>query len=516
MEVTIMKRLMLTFLIACIAISGAATLALGEEMPAEALMAAQRVDEVTPREDALLRSVDSSNLRFTRLENTMLGIVSFFHQRKIGQAIVEKEFVRYQFDTKTGRLIEQTRKWREGLPDRVTPAIPREQAESLVEGVVTSSQLFIISPESEIFHIEPTPKNPCWVVRSMSGERRIITVIDAMTGEKLGYGVPPPYQGLSIHGPDHDDPPAHICDNNNPLWYNHAKNAHDWFEIMGYDTIQIGAATGAQVQEHIQSDTTVMFYELDHGGSTSFKNRCEDDILATEIEAWIAGYASMGFSFIGSCMGMCDTADNTFTFEFRKGSNFDSVVVGYCGMSDDALCGLDCWPNAIAWQTVLFDHMNNGYTVGVGYAQANLKYPECANDGHNCMRIAGDANLVFGGVTYPNPRRSFCGAIYNTPPLYISPLYSMANTAHTRAHHIRCNSYVPSGSYLTIGASAGYPFNEVAFANSSKLTAFGSLYAETGSGNEISFASASDRGKGIKLYSGQFNLYNGGEMKVHE
>ena len=520
-----MRNVIITLLIVSVAIAGLITQAFGEEMAAEDMgvqtaeevMAAQKVDKVTPSEDDLLLSVDKSDRVFTRLENTNLKIVSYFHSRKIGETIVEKDYIRYQFNTETGRLIEQTRKWRKGLPDRVTPAIPREQAESSVEGVVTSSHLFIISPESEIFHIEPTPKNPCWVVRSISGERRIITVIDAMTGEKLGYGVPPPYEALAMHGPDHDDPPDHICDNNNPIWPNHVASAQYWFELMGYDTQAIGSATGAQVQSHIQSDTTVMFYELCHGGSTAFKNRCEDDILATEIETWIAGYASMGFSFIGSCFAMCNTADNTFSYEFRKGSSIDTVTIGYCEMSNDALCGIDCWPHAIAWQSVLFNHMNNGYTVGYGYAQANLAYSGCADGGHNCMRIAGDVNLVFGGSTYPNPHRSFCGAIYNAPPLNFSPFYSMANTTHTRAHHIRCNSYVPSGSYLTVGASASYPFNEVAFANDSKLTAYGSLYAETGSGIEISFASASDRGKGIKLYSsGELNLYSGGEMRVHE
>lgn len=79
-------------------------------------------------------------------------------------------------------LIEEKRQWREGLPDRVTPVTTRDQAESMVEGEVTSSSLYIISPVSEIFRIKLAPKNPCWIVWSIDGDRHILTVIDAVTG----------------------------------------------------------------------------------------------------------------------------------------------------------------------------------------------------------------------------------------------------------------------------------------------------------------------------------------------
>jgi len=511
-----MRYAYIACLIACLTIAGLITPALGEDMAveegmkvqtAEEVMAAQTVDRVVPSEDALLHSVDKSDRVFTRLENTKLEIVSYFHRRKIGEAIVEKDFIRYMFNLDTGNLIEERRQWREGLPDRVTPAISVESAESLVEGVVTSSRLYIISPESEIFRIKPIPKNPCWVVWSIDGDRHIITVIDAVTGNKLGYGLPPPYEGLSIHGPDHDPPLGEGCDNSDPLWDDHAQNAHNWFETMGYDTQKIGSATGAQIQSHIQSDTTVMFYELDHGGSKSFKNRCEDDIKGTEIETWIADYASMGFAFIGSCLGMCDTGEDTFTEEFRKGLDVDTMVVGYCGMSY-VQCKDDCWGDAIAWQTELFTRMNNGHTVGSAYAYANLAFPDCTDQGHICMRIAGDTGLVFGGATYPEVRRSKCGAIYN------AFLPAVASRYYTRAHHIRCDSYVPSGNTLTVGTYTSYPYNEVAFVNNSKLTSHGSLVAN-GEHGEITFVSVKDRRRGM-IFSGELNVMNGGEIKIFE
>jgi len=508
-----MKKRIVIFLSVCLAILGSSFVTAGQEaLSVNAWMSAQQVDKVTPDEDGLLLSVDSSDRRFTRLENTRLNIVSFFHQRKIGDVIVEKEFIRYQFETETGRLIEQTKNWREDLPDSITPTITRKQAESSVKGEVISSHLYILSPESEIFRIEPTPKNPCWVVRSIDGERRILTVIDSYTGEKLGYGIPAPWGGFSLGGPDHGS-----CD---PYYTAYALNAEAWFESMGYDTERVDCPNDAKVQSHVQSDATVMFYELAHGGSTSFRNECHDDgaILSSQVESWISAYASMGFAFIGSCNGLCDITDGTFAYEFRKGSNIDAVAVGYCDMSSVALCADDCWPHAIAWQNVLFTYMLNGYSVGNAYGQANLSYPDCTDDGHSCTRIAGDPNLVFGGETYPKPRRSFCGAIndYDVPPFTVTPIYAVASRTYTRAHHIRCNSYVPAGETLTISASSGYPYNEVAFVNASRLTAYGALYAETGTGSEIAFVSASDRGSGIILNeSGELFLYNQGAMKIH-
>lgn len=514
-----MKNMILTLLIAFLVIAG---LIIPEDMAAEEgmgvqtaqeLMAAQKVNRVAPNEDDMLYSVDKSDRVFTRLENTKVKIVSFFHRRNIGEAIVEKDFIRYQFDTETGDLIEEKRQWRKGLPDRVTPVTTREQAESMVEGEATLSHLYIISPESEIFRIKPTPKNPCWVVWSIDGERQILTVIDAVTGKKLGYGISPPYEGFSLGGPDHGS-----CD---PYYTPYAENAEYWFEKMGYNnTEMVDCPNDAKVQSHIQSDYTAMFYELAHGGSEHFRNECYNDtnILATQVDTWIGSYATMAFAFIGSCGGMCDTGDDTFSYEFRKGSIVDAVTVGYCGM-DSAACKDDCWIDAIAWQTELFTRMNNGNSVGYAFSRANLAFPNCTDQGHNCMRIAGDTGLRFAGTygekNVPELRRSKCGTIYNAPPWYFSPLPSVASRTYTRAHHIRCNSNVPATRWLTIGTSADYPYNEVAFLNDSKLTVYGTSLSADGGSGEISFVSAQDRHKGMK-FSGELKVYTGGEIKIYE
>lgn len=135
------------------------------------------------------------------------------------------------------------------------------------------------------------------------------------------------------------------------------------------------------------------------------------------------------------------------------------------------------------------------------------------------MRIAGDTGLRFAGSydgkSVPEARRSKCGAIYNAPPWYLSPLFSVANRFYTRAHHIRCNSYVPAGYWLTIGTTTSYPYNELAFLNDSKFTVYGAYLSADGSNGEISFVSAQDRNKGMK-FSGQLKVYTGGEIKIYE
>jgi len=440
-------------------------------------------ESVTPSQDEILGRYESGDRVFTRLQ---IGqIVSYFHQRKIDEAIVEKDFIRYQFNLETQKLIEQKTQWREDLPDRAVAVITEEQAETMAEGVAQFSKLYFISPESDVFPIKPTPENPCWVVRSIDDRRMIVTIIDAMTGEKLGYGIPPPFAGFSLTGPDYGE-----CD---PYWPEWAENAEDWFEEMGYVTEMIGCPTDAEVQAHIESDNTAMFYELAHGGYTHFHNKCPDNyILWSEVETWIADYATMPFTFLGSCDGMCDQTDNTLSFEFRKGSNHDAVVVGYCGMSEPE-CDA-CWGFSIAWQDVLFENMAAGLTVQEAFDVACLWYPFCAIS--NCTDLVGDTDLRL----VPCVTRSLCGTVYNG---YRGPL-----NVNSRDYYVRCNIVVPSGETLTI-----LPTVVVAFMDNLKIVANGTLHADGGAGR-IWLVSDQDRSKGMK-FTGQIRFSDGGQIRVY-
>jgi len=118
--------------------------------------------------------------------------IVYFHQRMIDGAIVEKDYIMYQFDKNTKALLSKKIHWRTGLPEHITTAITKEQAESMAKGKAQFIKLYIISPESVVFPVKPTPQNPCWVVRSVEDGHLIVTIIDGVEGKVLGFGVPPP------------------------------------------------------------------------------------------------------------------------------------------------------------------------------------------------------------------------------------------------------------------------------------------------------------------------------------
>jgi len=139
--------------------------------------------------DNLLAQYESSDRQFERYE--IGDKIVYWHQRKIGDAIVELDYINYQFDKYTKQLLKKITHWRTDLPESLPPiAITKEQAISMVN--VESAELIFISPESYVFPIKPTPVNPCWVVRSIDGGNMTIKIIDAVTGKTLGFGVPPP------------------------------------------------------------------------------------------------------------------------------------------------------------------------------------------------------------------------------------------------------------------------------------------------------------------------------------
>jgi len=127
--------------------------------------------------------------------------VVYFKQRKIGEAFVEWDYVLYHFEKQSKKFVDKKVKWRDDLPDKLPKIIAKEQAEVFAEGKVENSMLYFISPESDVFPNIKT-KNPAWVVRSKNEQGRLIlTVVDAVTGEKLGYGISPPSEAFSTAGP---------------------------------------------------------------------------------------------------------------------------------------------------------------------------------------------------------------------------------------------------------------------------------------------------------------------------
>ncbi len=369
----------------------------------------------------------------------------YFHQRMLGDATVQGDFIVYQFDLETGRLIERTEHWRDDLPEELPPlGITMEEAEMMVEGEVLFTRLKIIAPGSPVYPIEPTPMNPCWVVRSQVNGRQKVSVIDAVTGTFLGYGIAPPSDAFSLGGPDHHDELP--CDE---YYYDPwALNAYFWFDSMGYSATAVNNPAEAIIQGQIQNRTTALFYELAHGDSYGFLHTCPDGNIITddEIEAWIADYPRMPFTFLGSCGGMCDTGDEAFSYEFRKGTSTGAVTVGYCGMASTDCA--DCWDNSIGWQDTLFAACLAGETVSDAVIAANLAYPMCAAG--SCTRFAGDETLALVPVLPRDP---------NYPPIAQCRDVTVSADANCEAMaSIDDGSYDTDGDPITLGQSPPGPY----------------------------------------------------------
>ncbi|MBW2172758.1 MAG: hypothetical protein JRF69_12450, partial [Deltaproteobacteria bacterium] len=127
--------------------------------------------EVSASSDNLLSKYEKSDRKFKRSE--IGDKIVYFHQRTINGAMVENDFVIYQFDRNTEELLDERVQWRSDLPEdgdrlwakeEAPPLIAKQNAESVVEGEVQFSQLIIISPESEVFPIGLDSPTPCWVV----------------------------------------------------------------------------------------------------------------------------------------------------------------------------------------------------------------------------------------------------------------------------------------------------------------------------------------------------------------
>jgi hypothetical protein len=133
--------------------------------------------------------------------------IACWYQRAMDGAIVEGDHLYYLFDLETGALLKKQIWWRSDLAeDLPAPLVSQEGAEALAGGDVQSSLLVIIHPDSDTFSelksgpadsdtvviAEPPTGSPCWVVISnleQAGEDggTRLTVIDAVTGELLGY-----------------------------------------------------------------------------------------------------------------------------------------------------------------------------------------------------------------------------------------------------------------------------------------------------------------------------------------
>ena len=156
-------------------------------------------DWVVTNETEFLAKCEHYNITFEKYESG--DYVSYHLYRKIDGAKVELDQIVYIFDKEAGELFDKYVHWRNDLPDKLPPIISEEEAMAIGGG--TRAYLLYIDPESSVSLVEPTPTNPCWevavyeefldpVTNKTVSYNTDIVVVDAVTGEILGHGVPIP------------------------------------------------------------------------------------------------------------------------------------------------------------------------------------------------------------------------------------------------------------------------------------------------------------------------------------
>ena len=317
--------------------------------------------------------------------------IVFYKQRMIDSAVVEKDQSVYVFDKSSKQLKAKKISYRSDLPQHLPGnLITKNQAEALVDGNSEVSTLYYIAPDSDVFNLNFDRSKPVWVVYTIDSDNKITltTVINALDGKKIGNGLIPPGSSFSMTGPVYY---GSSCGTSWDSWYT---NAATWFGKMGYPaTSQVWPVTN-QIMANVQNNDAPLFYEIAHGGSTTFLNYCSGSsytlVTSSDIRNWIAPYAPKKFTFIASCDGLCSTGAGTFSYEFKKASTTGAAAVGYCGMSHTECSS--CWNYSVAWQDDLFRHMSQGSSVKAAFDQANINYPSCGVN--NCMRFDGDPNFI--------------------------------------------------------------------------------------------------------------------------
>lgn len=150
-------------------------------------------------ETEFLEKCEQGNITFEKHESE--NYISYHYDRKIDGAVVELDHIVYIFNKETGEFFDKDVHWRDDLPDKLPPIISEEEAMAIGGG--TRAYLLYIDPESSVSLVEPTPENPCWevavyeefldpVTNETVSFNTDIVVVDAVTGEILGHGVPIP------------------------------------------------------------------------------------------------------------------------------------------------------------------------------------------------------------------------------------------------------------------------------------------------------------------------------------
>lgn len=294
---------------------------------------------------------------------------------KINNIEIKNDYILYQTNIYTNEIIKFEKHWRDiQLIQNNISSLELDNTD------ISWKKLVIFPEEHDLTNFYSTYNKQdypllCWEVRYKNGLTNLLNI----NGEIIGEGVPAPseYKGFSLSG---------FCEVSSPdCWFAWRYNADTWYQKWCISTSSISLPSPDTISSYVSDPEYYLFYELAHGTSTYFQaNNVGIYYFASDVHQDMLDREKNVFSFIGSCEGMTNTGEGTFSYEFRKGTLNDTVTIGYSGMGT-----CPGWSVSLQWQNFMFYAMDSNYTVKEAFNLACAEYPTIAD----CVVFIGDPDL---------------------------------------------------------------------------------------------------------------------------
>ncbi len=292
--------------------------------------------------------------------NDVIGeIIVKYWEHKVNDVFVKNDSILLNIDKNSGEIINYDIKWSE---------VDSSSFGSLNDDFKINNyswkKLVIFLNKNDCsyfytFYEDITFPVICWEVRSCNGT----TTLFDREGDKIGWGIPAPSEiGFSLNGYDEDVGPN--------IWQQWRENANTWFRKWCNSTSTVASPSVVSISQNISNPNVTYLYEIAHGGSTFFSPNKNDYYYSYYVNYEMRDRQPMKFAFIGSCDGMVNIDEGSFSYEFRKGQIQDTITIGYAGMAESP-----GWSVSLDWQDYMFSKMDEGYTIKESFDLASIQYP---------------------------------------------------------------------------------------------------------------------------------------------
>ena len=338
--------------------------------------------------ERIYHDVDNVYFKIKETENTVLifddmigGKEVKYWVHMIDNITIKGDSILLHLDPTTGRILDFQETWSdissEDISKMIVSRYDFEPSDCLWKKLVLfpdkESCLFSYS-----FYEEYNYPLICWEVRYEDGN----TILYDLNGSKIGYDIPIPSEnGFALSGDCNEK--------RGDCWSEWRGNAASWFTKWCDSVESERFPTATELREVIQNPDLHFFYELAHGDYKRFQCGRETENYNTYFSSWLEedmeNRDRMKFAFIGSCGGMTNTGDGSFSFEFRKGTMEGTVTIGYTHMPDYP----GSFGDTLPWQKTMFSYMNKGWTIKKSFDEA-CSYTPVLSD---YVVFVGDENL---------------------------------------------------------------------------------------------------------------------------